>query len=107
MESSGPSVSLQGWRLRQDPEIKTGLVKCRDVILNTVGDGVFQNNNLLITKVIREIKKREQEEKKRRDQKTKKRQRDSDLLILGKMQKDVEFLEDFLKFQSTQCIGKV
>ena len=29
----------KGWRLRQDPEIKTGIVKCRDVILNTVGEG--------------------------------------------------------------------
>ena len=100
------TLCLQGWRLRQDPDIKTGLVKCRDVILNTVGDGVFHNNHLLLTRVIREIKKKEMEEK-RRDKKTKSRQKDSDLLILGKMQKDVEFLEDFLKLQSTQNIGKV
>ena len=47
------------------------------------------------------------EEKKRRDKKTKPKQRDANQLILGKMQKDVEFLEDFLKFQSTQAIGQV
>ena len=82
-------------------------MKCRDVILNTVGEGVFQNNDLLLTRVIKEITKREQNYKKRRDKKTKRRQKDSDLMILGKMQKDVEFLEDFLNFQSTQNIGKV
>merc|ERR1711981_795187 len=96
----------RAWRLRQDPEIKTGLVKCRDVILNTVGDGVFTNNELLVQRVIRQIKKQEMEEKKRRDKKTKTKQRDSNQLILGKMQKDVEFLEDFLKFQTTQSLGK-
>ena len=47
------------------------------------------------------------EEKKRRDKKTKPKGRDANQLILGKMQKDVEFLEDFLKFQSTQTIGQV
>ena len=31
----------KAWRLRQDPEIKTGIVKCRDVILNTVGVGAM------------------------------------------------------------------
>ena len=31
----------KAWRLRQDPEIKTGIVKCRDVILNTVGSGAM------------------------------------------------------------------
>ena len=97
----------RAWRLRQDPEIKTGLVKCRDVILNTVGDGVFTNNELLVQRVIRQIKKQEIEEKKRRDKKTKTKQRDSNQMILGKMQKDVEFLEDFLKFQTAQTVGKV
>ena len=97
----------RGWRLRQDPEIKTGLVKCRDVILNTVGEGVFSNNDLLVQRVIRQMRKQEMEEKKRRDKKTKPKGRDANQLILGKMQKDVEFLEDFLKFQSTQTIGQV
>ena len=97
----------RGWRLRQGPEIKTGLGKCRDVILNTVGEGVFSNSDLLVQRVIRQIKKQEMEEKKRRDKKTKPKQRDANQLILGKMQKDVEFLEDFLKFQSTQAIGQV
>ena len=50
----------RAWRLRQDPEIKTGLVKCRDVILNTVGDGVFTNNELLVQRVLRQMKKQEQ-----------------------------------------------
>ena len=90
--------------MRQDPEIKTGLVKCRDVILNTVGERVFHNNQQLLTRVIKEIKKKEQEEKNRRDKKTRRKQKDSDLMILGKMQKDVEFLEDFLNFEN---IGKV
>ena len=97
----------RAWRLRQDPEIKTGLVKCRDVILNTVGDGTFTHNELLVQRVIRQMKKKEIEEKKRRDKKTKTKQRDSNQLILGKMQKDVEFLEDFLKFQATQTLGQV
>ena len=39
----------KGWRIRQDPEIKTGIVKCRDVILNTVGVGALSYDGVITT----------------------------------------------------------
>ena len=90
----------KGWRIRQDPEIKTGIVKCRDVILNTVGVGALSYDNKVFERVINEIRKKEAQRKK------KKKQKASSQMILGKMQEDVEFLEDFIKFQSKQNIGQ-
>ena len=84
----------KGWRIRQDPEIKTGIVKCRDVILNTVGVGALSYDNKVFERVINEIRKKEAQRKK------KKKQKASSQMILGKMQEDVEFLEDFIKFQN-------
>ena len=42
----------KAWRLRQDPEIKTGIVKCRDVILNTVGSGAMGYDLKVISRSI-------------------------------------------------------
>ena len=66
----------------------------------------------VIEKVIHEIKKLEKAEQRKREQAKKKRKRkkmkfsSQNQEILGKMQEDVEFLEDFISFQSTQNIGQ-
>ena len=83
----------------QDPEIKTGIVKCRDVILNTVGLGAMNYDNKVFEKVIKQIRAKEKKEEERRreeSKKKKKKSKDSDQVLLGKMQEDVEFLENFI-----------
>ena len=83
----------------QDPEIKTGIVKCRDVILNTVGVGAMNYDNKVFEKVIKQIRAKEKKEEERRGEeskKKKKKSKDSDQVLLGKMQEDVEFLENFI-----------
>ena len=83
----------------QDPEIKTGIVKCRDVILNTVGVGAMNYDNKVFEKVIKQIRAKEKKEEERRreeSKKKKKKSKDSDQVLLGKMQEDVEFLENFI-----------
>ena len=42
----------RGWRMRQDPEINSGIVKCRDVILNTVGSTAKEYDADIVEKVI-------------------------------------------------------
>ena len=96
----------KAWRIRQDPEIKTGIVKCRDVILNTVGVGALSYDNKVFEKVINEIRKKEEQRKREQAKKKKKKKKTSSQMILGKMQEDVEFLEDFIKFQNKQSIGQ-
>ena len=87
----------RGWRIRQDPEIKAGLVKCRDVIINTVGTADKEYDREVVEKVIKQMK--EAEFDKNKDEKKKKvnKKKDPDQLLLGKMNEDVKFLEDFLK----------
>ena len=90
-------------RLRQDPEVKTGIVKCREVILNTVGSGAMAYDNKVFQKVIRQIKIKEKEEERKREEarkKKKSKKKDTDQVILGKMQEDVEFLENFITKQN-------
>ena len=106
----------RGWRMRQDPEINAGIVKCRDVILNTVGSTAKEYDADIVEKVIQQMKEIELEKKKSEleKQKAKKKNKnktkgkkggkDPDQLLLGKMQEDVRFLEDFLKFQKSQQI---
>ena len=99
----------RGWRMRQDPEIKAGIVKCRDVILNTVGTTAKEYDVEVVEKVIQQMKELELEKKKSQLEKHKSKKRkkakgkkDPDQLLLGKMHEDVRFLEDFLKFQKSQ-----
>ena len=95
----------RGWRVRQDPEIRTGIVKCRDVIMNTVGTTAKEYDREVVEKVIQQMKdmqiKKESELEKNKGEK-KKKKKDPDQLLLGKMNEDVKFLEDFLKSQKTQ-----
>ena len=95
----------RGWRVRQDPEIRAGIIKCRDVIINTVGTTAKEYDREVVEKVIQEMKdmqiKKESEVEKKKGGK-KKKKKDPDQLLLGKMNEDVKFLEDFLKTQKTQ-----
>ena len=86
----------RGWRVRQDPEIRAGIVKCRDVIMNTVGTTAKEYDKEIVERVIQQMKdmklKKEKEGKK-------KKKKDPDELLLGKMNEDVKFLEGFIKSQ--------
>ena len=46
----------RGWRVRQDPEIRAGIIKCRDVIINTVGTTAKEYDREVVEKVIQEMK---------------------------------------------------
>ena len=99
----------RGWRMRQDPDIKAGIVKCRDVILNTVGSSAKEYDLDIVEKVIHQMKELEMEkkkaaldDKKTKRQKSAKNRKDPDQRLLGKMHEDVRFLEDFLKFQKSK-----
>ena len=45
----------RGWRFRADPAIKIGMARCRDEILNTLGDHGNDYEVDLVEKVIQEI----------------------------------------------------
>ena len=101
------------WRLRQDPEIKTGILKCREVILNTIGTNVMEYDIEIVGKVVKQMEELElakKVEKSRNSEwedltkvKTRKvTRRDPDLFVLGKMNEDVKFLEEFLRFPKAQ-----
>ena len=56
-------------------------------------------DNKVFEKVIKQIRAKEKKEEERRreeSKKKKKKSKDSDQVLLGKMQEDVEFLEDFI-----------
>ena len=96
----------RGWRVRQDPEIRAGIVKCRDVIINTVGTAAKEYDMDVVAQVIKkmnEMKVKEEPKLEMFDQaKKKKKKKDPDQFLLGKMKEDVKFLEDFLNTQKTQ-----
>lgn len=101
----------KGWKIRQDTEMKAGITMCREVILNTVGHAMEYDKSI-VRKVVREenkikmkadlamsfntkIKASEDALKKEQER------RNADKKILGKMQKDLDFLQNFLKFQDS------
>ena len=100
----------RGWRVRQDPEIKAGILKCKDVILNTVGSSAKEYDKEVVEKVIQQMKeidlKEKKELEKNREEKKRKTKgkKDPDQLLLGKMHEDVRFLEDFLKSQKSHQV---
>ena len=97
----------RGWRVRQDPEMRAGIVKCRDVIINTVGTASKEYDREVVEQVIRQMKEMEikkeinVEASKGEKKKKEKKKKDTDQLLLGKMNEDVKFLEDFLKTQKS------
>ena len=46
----------RGWRVRQDADIKIGIVKCKDAILNTVGTNAGEYDTDIVEKVINQMK---------------------------------------------------
>ena len=105
----------RGWRVRQDPAIKSGMVKCRDAIMNTVGSTAMQDNLDMLEMVIKQMREgkvkltedadpevlREERRKAAAEKKV------SDKRLLGKMNTDVQFLEKFLKIQTAENKKKV
>ena len=101
------------WRTRQDGEIKAGIAMCKEVILSTVGNNAMEYDKKVVKKVIREQKQQEMKAQLAASFKTKvnasqsakqkeQAKRDADRNILGKMQKDLDFLQGFLKFQDSK-----
>ena len=106
----------RGYRVRQDPALRSGMVKCRDVIKRTVGDADRQYSVSVVEKAIREMArvkelevKAELEKTKLAKQSDKKKQKaektpdmkKTDRQLLGKFNKDVLFLEKFITNQTT------
>ena len=107
----------RGYRVRQDPALRSGMVKCRDVIKRTVGDADRQYSVSVVEKAIREMArvkelevKAQIERTKMAKQSVKKKQKaektpemkKTDRQLLGKFNKDVLFLEKFITTQTTK-----
>ena len=99
----------QGWRFRADPAIKKWMKRCRDEILNTLGDPGKEYD---VEKVILEInclKIEIQPEPRKNIKKSKEKCKPRKKLTkgkmtLGKMDEDIEFLQKFLDFQVNQPV---
>ena len=105
----------RGWRFRQDPAIKSGMVKCRDAIIITVGTTAKQYDEKVVEMVIQQMKEgkldltEDTDPKVARQQKRKAvaEKKISDKKLLGKLNTDVVFLEKFLKTQTAENKRKV
>ena len=105
----------RGWRFRQDPSIKSGMIKCRDAIIITVGNSATDYDEKLVEMVIQQMKEGkldlndETDPKVARQQKRKAaaEKKISDKKLLGKLNDDVVFLEKFLKTQTSENKRKV
>ena len=105
----------RGWRVRQGPRMKSGLLQCKNAILNAVGQNAKGFDKDLIAKMIKEQEKQKQKEKLKADQKGglngsktrsqlkkekkkyEKIQKTQDKVLLGKVASDATFLRDFLE----------
>ena len=106
----------RGWRVRQGPQMKSGLLQCKNAILNTVGQNAKGFDKDLVAKMIKEQEKQKQKEKLKSDQrgggltgsktrsqlkkekkKNEKVQKMQDKVLLGKVAGDATFLRDFLE----------
>ena len=100
----------RGWKFRADPAIKIGMTKCRDVILNTLGDPNKEYDKGIVEKVIKEMEdsklennpKPKKKISERKEQVKSKDKFDNGKLLLGKMNEDVKFLQNFIDFQKSQ-----
>ena len=105
----------RGWRFRQDPSIKSGMIKCRDAIITTVGTSAKDYDEKLVEMVIQQMKEGkldltdETDPKVVRQQKRKAavEKKISDKKLLGRLNDDVVFLEKFLKTQTAENKRKV
>jgi tetratricopeptide (TPR) repeat protein len=97
----------KGWRVRNDPDIKKGMFKCRDAIMNILGDTDKIYETELVEKVIKQMENLKVDKgleiRKRRSKKQKQKNRiDPGKHLLGKMNEDVKFLENFINFKNSQ-----
>ena len=105
----------RGWRVRQDHAIKSGMVKCRDAIMNTVGSTAMQDNKDMLEMVIKQMREGKVELTEDADPRVLKQEKRkaaaekkvSDKRLLGKLNTDVQFLEKFLKTQTAENKKKV
>ena len=103
----------RGWRMRKTPQMKTGLMQCKDAILNTVGQNAKPFDKDLVAKVVKEQEKKKQKQLKKSEQrlsgaktrsqmkkenkKKEQLQRIQDKVLLGQVAPDASFLRGFLE----------
>jgi tetratricopeptide (TPR) repeat protein len=100
----------RGLRLREDPDIKLGITRCKDEILNTLGNPRREYDVAIVKQVIQEmnglkIKKKSATAMDQHKWKEKIKPRKAlgkVNLTLGKMNDDVEFLQKFVEIQKNQ-----
>ena len=105
----------RGWRFRQDPAIKSGMVKCRDAIMITVGTTAKEYDEKIVEMVIQQMKEGKLDLNDDEDPKVARKQKRkaaaekkvSDKKLLGRLNDDVVFLEKFLKTQTTESKRQV
>ena len=94
-------------RVRNDPDIEQGMLKCRNAIMSILGDNEKTYETELVEKVIKhmedqkaakkvEIKKKRSKKQKQQD----KERKDPGRHLLGRMNGDVKFLEEFINFKA-------
>ena len=97
----------RGWRVRNDPDIQNGMYKCKDAIVNILGDPERFSDIEFVEKVIKMLEEKYENEQKKKMKKRPRKQKikdkkDPEKHLLGKMNDDVKFLENFINFQKTQ-----
>ena len=94
----------RGWRWRRGCVMKTGLMQCKDAILNTVGPSAKPFDRDIVKKITKEkerkkIKNPKNPKNPKTKNKTKQERKEvkvQDNILLGKMGRDVRFLRDLL-----------
>ena len=100
----------RGWRFRADPAIKLGMTRCRDEILNTLGNSGKDYDLDVVEKVFKQTKDLKFEKEpvpKSKNKKGKKKEKPTnnlkkEKLTLGKMNEDLVFLRNFVAVQKDQ-----
>ena len=91
----------RGWRWRRGSVMKTGLVQCKDAILNTVGPNAKPIDVDIVKKITKEKEKKKIKTPKtlieaKSKTKPERKGKVKDNILLGKMGRDVRFLRDLL-----------
>ena len=104
----------RGWRVRCDPRMKSGLLQCKDAIVNAVGPNAKEFDLELVGKVIKDMedkkkvanqaksqdppqaktRKQIRQQRKRREAKRKR----IDRVLLGEVAKDATFLRSLVGY---------
>ena len=113
----------RGWRMRRSVQMKTGLMQCKDAILNTVGLNARALDKEIIKKMMKEEEKqrrlavrtpeqrlgerRSKMEVRRETRKKEKMERRQDKVLLGQVAGDASFLRNILQPVENISQGKM